>query len=1823
MSEPQRKKNEIAKQIYKSCTIFAIFGLATICLGILLNAILLGFNAFYPPIPKVTKLVVTGIDSGPINIMAEMQFPGRMFAGLINVQTQGETTVALKVNTVKKPDVDQSLLSVTIPDGLNINLASSKASTVAFDNIQLNLHDLSPALVSEIIDFDAGKVTMPKNVKIELYTRVRTNSLLIPFGMDLKIPLKFDLDKAASASGPTKSKSETLPQPSEATKDSEDKLSPAMQKILSDFVSKRFEIRSYDESFAIQIEQSIPLSVFPDFLSVDVPEMRWSLAYNPSENNGAEDRKLISVELKPFAISKVESSTDPDPRVQIKIAIIISNDHTNNISQLAQMFLESKENDVKFVVGVDRNFASLQKPGSLMYWMRNLQIRADLKQLSNFSKKSAEAKDNSEGKKQTDKPSSSIKIEDSAPKTQLQRDIDIIYRAILKNIKIKIVKLSLTEDGKGSTLNIRIRMLRKRILTALGLSNRVFYGNFPGLGFQISKISTGEKEFTRLLKVLFEAKTVESRHKRIDFSLLLTLNHFLKEIPAYVASKTGDKNVGNPAVEWARDAFLSLKTIERLHLKFDDQGIFSRIASFGNCYIHLDENLKPSKISFETSKREISLESSQSVQNTLSAAKTFMMNRIKTDIVVKNKQNEANEPTAVTLGAKIKIQERPNYSPKQILLSWGDFYLDLVRDDRAVVSFAVQQGYVVIGFDGSVVPVVGSVNLQLTIPTKNDDVKSLQTLVGQFLPNVKVPDNSNLGIAVRFGTAGSQYKHSLPVALLKAIKEGKYKLSQVVGENFLPSTDKKSGNKAAKVAKEEPAKNLFADLANSVFQLVSFQAPTVFLHINIPTTKYCDASKRANYDVKINANIAVPVLQVNLCAKLPEEQAFNCFLRAGTSRPVIFSTEIIDGQVCFLESKVLPAEEVILGSQEIISITAYQFQSNEFPIHVSLSNVANLVRFGRLNSEKKKQILSLGAWDDSTAIQKLIGRLGSTLLNIEVPLQKPEKVETKQVNLPSDPPKLNIRQTDDSASVSVTLKSLTRRKIQLYASLALPSYVLQGISTALDPLNLYKWPVLRWSVLEYQFGIPDAFTATLKVTPGELDIKPDGPVLALNPVAVTVSLDVDIDERVDFGATGMRQIFSELKKYIEMEPKQRAGAFEPEFFTYIREQRLKYYIKTSGTHGLQDTNVFAADGGFYLIDIFNTLDAVRKVEGESLIIKLLKVNPFKDLKIGLTSAPSAEVIGPKFDLPCLVPSLCQDNKQTTVVSNGQDAINLYLEISNFLLPLTEMLGVGFGMMLSSLKFSHLPSHYQLNVNAETEIRTAFMVNGAGVAEIGLHPFKFSRKAKITYPGMEFNPNERTEEEKQQVDHLVLKIDFGFAPTISKLSPSLSFVRASDLNLPVVVPPLYYKRENHKLTRVKLVNPDIQIAFGNDRLLADGKSSLLATLISAILQEISVPGIKPNELLNEDKPTDKTNQPERKLVKILTPSSQLLGSLAIFGAQAIGFSVPTASIDVQLQVDIPFDSPILSINLAKKIQVRLYYKDMPFLQVLIEPADANAQRILIAKSQEGYVPLRVSVSINFSGVDGERPIDENTRTELWRHAFDKNREFSSDRKLLPITIKAQLGDEATLTAALAYPIYNLLYWIRSKQPDRVPTSSGSLEANYFHPSSISIYPGATALKPALRECIDGKAVTVPVERKYRLETVTLQNTAIFYEEGKATILPKEDVNVYFQLRNHEHLPVCGLPKKIEQIKLVLTRENAHQPDVQLIKMFNCMLPQAEEVLQFDTQFIPEFSIFKATINLPYAGIYKVQFKYGYNFANEENIDDLAIYANQIKIDLPKK
>ncbi len=1030
--------------------------------------------------------------------------------------------------------------------------------------------------------------------------------------------------------------------------------------------------------------------------------------------------------------------------------------------------------------------------------------------------------------------------------------------------------------------------------------------------------------------------------------------------------------------------------------------------------------------------------------------------------------------------------------------------------------------------------------------------------------------------------------------------------------------------------------------------------------------------------MKISASLALPVIEARLCARLVEgDRPEACLLRAGISRPLILTTEIVDGKICFAKFKILPPDNSLLGSDAIETSTKYVFNSNEAPIHASIESLPNLIRFSEEAAAKVPQILSLSAWDKAASINKVIGELGSAALAIKVPDDK-KKVETDEkegndqadeVNdkvksdegknkekadegnnkekadegnnkgKPSIKKVIVIEGEKDPAALDLIIKSVTRNSLELYVAFSLPQFVLDGLETAMDESSWYKWTVIRWGLLEYRLYLPGVFESTIILSPGEVDLKPQGPVIAAKPVKFAVELKLSLHKDIDFGSSAVRQMVSKFNWYASTPEAEMPGNFQ----NYLANTVLNYEMKTRGAHGWSDTSIYAVHGKFMLQTFFSLFKAIQnrnsvktsktkeQLKAEK---KVQKKSAFDRLTVSLKTLPSKEVLEPHVNVPCLIPALCGLEE---IDSQQQDQLNLFIEIKNALQPATKLASDQIGQILYSLNFAKYPSHFKFNVQCLTNLQMTFMINGVGLANLGIAPFKFERTAEIFYPSttapMKINKIDKqlpalesNDVEEEIIDSLALKLSFSIAKTIKQFASSLNAIKVSEITAPFIIPPAWYeKQENGGVRHVKLANPSFNIGFGNDVLLDEKKSSFLATLISSAIGEFSVPGFNLAET-NENQ--EKSSGMTVDNVKLPSNSEYVAAGACLVKSWSCGSELTAI---VKLQLPLP-ESFFLNFDFPEKTKLTLLHQDLPFLVLTILPENPGEDnRLVITKGNNAVL---VKVQLNFQGVEVKSQ-DPTTFEKIRRSFFAKEGG-------LPVRLRVQIGNEADIETDLIMPFHKLTHKVYKYVENKVrsvadqyylvkmavnpnwfkiprdlkepfPHLEAKAEANKDDP--IIDDEKMKTLSPLQLECISGEAAIPVLERTYRLSKLTLTNTVLFLEKGKDSIEPNSDTNVYFQLMSVENQPVCGLPKACTKLQIILTRMT--QPDIKLVGLFSFEAPNEGQIQIFETTFIQSLSLFKAKINLPFSGNYRVTLKCQNDLKVSERseVEDLKIYVRQ--------
>lgn len=1856
----------IATTITNTAVGFTLIGLVTVLGMLVLNAVMVFSTLTDFPIPDIKTVAVKGLEDGPARVFLDLEFPGRSGAGLISAQTEGPIEVSVFVGAHGEALPKKASLSVVLPSGFNLNLASKEATSLVIDDLQIKFgEDFNAALFSTLADRiiageNLSKLQNAPNVMVQVKTRVVVKSLMIPLGASLDWPFKIDLGKIIREQAAKKTKKAEIEESKSSSSSKEIEIQgksaekSSKEKALKDFdfMPRYLKVEASDkEKFEIVAVLAIPTLLIPEFLTVEVPAMSFQAGlYRTTKKELPEERKVekfIQISIDPFLVQSQPS--DATGEVQVRVSLLMDKAAAGSTQKLLEL-VRDKKSDYGVQLKQEDSFLATRKAGGLTYWLKDFVLNIPIGSLlaeheAEQKTKKAERLKELREKTKARTASANEATTDNSEKipTDTSKAINVSKDKDQKKPKrvvaIKFVKAERAASGDGGSFHVSIDV--KHSIA------KFLVGKLPELNFQ-AQMGDGN----HLLALKVSSSEITPKSKKITILLELSFSNLRQMV--FLGLRAAKLSASPELAEKIPE----LATMNEIVLSAasSDMNILSQLASVFDLSVRLGPDGLESVQFVKAPTVQLYKANAKPTPEEEELAALEKMEKKEASPVVDDSKEKKSFKRAV-YDAKFAIQNvNDNLSigaaldiPKSIFayasqycrLSWMEFGLAMKYKSHYLFDFKIHPGYLNIGLP-TAVPLSATFGTGILIPA---DFDSLENLSG-FLKNFMDESGQllDLDFEIRYGAKDSE----LPPIKLEATIPNKALLQPKPTKDDGPTKDET--DKATTEAQTIPGtkRTDFLDkVKNSVISFVSIQAPTLFFHLTYPNGNYC-SPKGNDFDMKINVLAVLPVIEANVCGKEGRLGQLKCFASAGLSRPMRLRTEIIDGQICQVSSEILPANVPLAGSGALKRSTTIKYSSNEIPVHVSITDLAALVRFAEMAGAKRQQFLTIGPVHGATNINKFVGVVVSSLISIEIP---DKSSTTKKEQVPDKTPEkdpINVLFNPDSPAImELGTSSVSKNELELLLGFRLPPQAHEGIRTILSPETMFNWPMLQWGMFDFTIGIEKMFEAKISLKRGQIDLKEEGVVVsALDNFAMRIHLKTH--ESVQLGSTALRQILGTLNNYFKT-PKDQRRAFDRSFIANSETTNLFYKFAMKGPRGLNDPEMFFAEGETRLKEILNLADVIinrpalpmadeadpqtdSAQSSDSSSEKeqeIPKKNPFERVLISMRTVANPN--NPQTKLPCLIPALCNDEISSTSTASSStkpstsSQIGLVFQLKNVLRPIIGIVGSQIGPVLQNFKMTNYPSHLEMRYTGLTDVWLTFMLNGAGIVSLGLTPIQFSRDALIKYTAPTNLPiiPASSDELHHNIDIIEVGLNIRFPSTIKGLRSTFNVFRRETLLMPAIPPIIFSPEKDGKFIQQTLSNAPFHLALSSDDLdNADG-NNLLSALMAAAMPETIAPALNPtDEMLHsfydevpKDVKTDSTPKPqevETTNAAVLERGALDMGNaLGLVTCIVTGFKCDT-QFDLAYNVKLPFAVKMLRFILPATSIFRVYVDEAPIIQYV---ADARKQNHLYISPAKG-VDILGSASVCLTGLDKERfPKTDKTMSYL----------SGKSGTAAPIKFQVIFGSDVNLSAELDFPFYKIRSMAVKKFKSWIPDVSGMVGNfwSYFtkstdeeligfinSPAGITTLPASqiSLARPERRQCLTNDLSNK--EKNHRLKEIEYKNTAIFYEADHAVIVPKTESKVFIQLRTKDEEVVCGQPAETRNFKLILRLLKREQGFMSLKNVFSYQAPVKDETFSFDATFNHALNLFETNINLPHTGRYDVSIKYG-----EKTVDlpNTVIYA----------
>ena len=134
MSFFQNIRNSSALQtVIDAGTGFTIVGLVSAIVFLIANGVAVLNTLKEFPVPEIKTFAITGFNDGPARVYIDIEFPGRNSGNFISAQTEGSFEFLIFISENGVPLPEKPSVSITIPNGLNLNLAAKEPSRFVID----------------------------------------------------------------------------------------------------------------------------------------------------------------------------------------------------------------------------------------------------------------------------------------------------------------------------------------------------------------------------------------------------------------------------------------------------------------------------------------------------------------------------------------------------------------------------------------------------------------------------------------------------------------------------------------------------------------------------------------------------------------------------------------------------------------------------------------------------------------------------------------------------------------------------------------------------------------------------------------------------------------------------------------------------------------------------------------------------------------------------------------------------------------------------------------------------------------------------------------------------------------------------------------------------------------------------------------------------------------------------------------------------------------------------------------------------------------------------------------------------------------------------------------------------------------------------------------------------------------------------------------------------------------------------------------------------------------------------------------------------------
>jgi hypothetical protein len=1844
--------------------VFTLLGLMTSVVFLIVNAALVFTTMTNIKPPDIKRVVVKGLENGPVRLYLDLEFPGTARGNLISAQTEGPLKVsAFITERGKKPSENPSLL-VKIPSGINLNLASNKPTRLIIDDLEIKLDEsFDSRIIANIIAAKMNNNFKPEllpNITVRIDTRVVFKSLWIPLGASVNMPIEIDLADMMNKS--------IEKEKNEGEQKKEKVLSA--REIEKEKVIKAFDFKprlvkvaaSNSDKLEIHAVAAIPAAYVPDFLTVEIPNLKFQANfYELAAEMENSPIRVVQLEIEEFLLEPAPMN-NLNAEINFKASLEIGKSDVDGVKKILELVREDKKYKVGIQIKPSEEYIATKVAGGLLYWLRDFVLNIPVGEM--LMKMDDANKLNDDKVVSSDANRTETSKEISKEESKEVEETKAIINETVKDNKQKTVfsaKFLRTEKTlHGGKFIFQIKILHSAV--------DFLVGSLPEINFQ-----TVLDDETKLLGIKIYSNVISKESPTIEINIAIEINNLKQAVfTGLLLSKMGTEEMHKKLPE--------VRAIKGLKVEFTSDNIISKIASSLNLNVLFGENGIES-VKFQNSdyiifpkpeitkiaedvkdgKTKVEESNNNTVEKVEKPQKIKISENLKNlelfaKFAIENNGKKEDENKDVHIGASVDLEEVP-YSGDVAYVSWKHFDLTVNYKMESLLVFKIYRGAAKVGINGGIKPLFASFATGILIPSNDKNLVNMKN----FLKSVMYANDEiiHLNFDIKYGKSKTNIKvENEPILLNASIpcknllfakpnkdevlekdKKDKETKPETIDSSKDSTKSKEDENKTDSNAetkakednnetdKDDERTDFIGKVKNSIISFVSFHATTLFFHVTYPNGEYCKPELLSNYDLKINFDVILPMIEANVCSKDDINAELNCFASAGVSRPMKLSAKIIDGQVCRVESLILTQEAALYDDPTFKALNSYKYEYNEIPVHVSVKSLKSLVRFVDMIGDKRKQFLTVGPVETATNVNKFIGVVISSVFELEFKSSANKEKILKPLTI--------FYNQESTALIDIRAASATPNELEFLVNFKLPETALLGIPMVTANENRFQWPAIRWGNFEYSFGVEKLFKLSFAVNRGQVDIHEDGIVLsALNDLSLRLKFITD--ESVHLGSTNFRIIIGAIKDYLD--PKKDENNFlNSNFINDINDHTFSYKFIMENPRELNEGISFSSEGSVrvkQILDVINTIinrdNLSDKSEGANTIQKIVIAdssdnNPFKDLRITVKTVDQERKS--ILELPCLIPALCKKDSlnqdDSSDVRNDGEPMSLVFEIENLLVPATELIGSKIGPVLRNFKMADYPSNLKFSAALLSDVWVTMVLDGAGLASVGLSKktTMFTRSVNIDYGSEVTNliQNERV----KLVDKLELPLQFRFPKTVVGLRKTLAIFRRESLLIPPVAP-LYYEFANSgSMERVTLTNAPLMISFSSDDRHLPGahQKNLLSAIIAAGIPERNVGSINADFMLDmvrgkyvkpgepkagsttatnlkgkNGKKSDEVNAEGPSKNSAAQKEEDTITEMGPFGTHeyaTLGSCILTgiscSQIDLNFNMKLKFAVQVLKMILPNTSIFRLSVDRSTFFQFV---ADSRKQRSFEVSIENG-LDIMGTASIHLQGLPPFSHVASTTAADLIRSKTGEHE----------INLNVIVGHDIDFKAKLYFPLDLVKTHIMSKMREYTNFLNVFENDHTEELKKLLIKPetGVMTLsiaileefRPENRECIDNKVGVK--DRFHRLQGLDYSKSAIYFKKDNEVLIANKESKIFLQLRSSNEQVVCGLPEAAKDLEIEFIRNEQEQGFINIVDFLSFKAPPARIVEKGKVTFNHAFNLFVVELKLPYPGRYIIKVK----------------------------